>query len=301
MRIPVFAAAFILAASFSGGAMAGMPVKQKMTCPIGGKGFEFTTTASYSIFGERPDGKPFGSWSFPLALPECPDNGLVMYKDYDAAEVAKLEPLIASDAYQALRKDDTQYYRAYWLMREMKLGSESYLWALLQASWEADGKPELKARYQSELVAESAKVAPNAKDLNWVGMEGRAINALRELGRFNDALARLDALPPEVLTAPAGPPAKGEAGEAARARAGWASFFKKLRIAVERKDSASEPFDMLPEREWMNRCRAGEDLSEAQQAYCTAHAAALDEDRAAAAKREQEMKLIGDKREKSGR
>ncbi len=103
MRHLFLALAAALAAA--GPASAGKPVTETMTCPIGGGSFTFTTAASYSTYGERPDGRPFGSWTFPLALPECPDNGLVLYKEYTAEEVAKLEPLVASEAYQALRKD----------------------------------------------------------------------------------------------------------------------------------------------------------------------------------------------------
>src|SRR5687768_13394200 len=139
MRKLVFAAALAAAPLLPAGA--GMPVTRDMTCPIGGAAFKFTTTASHTTFGTRPDGKPFGSWTFPLALPECPDNGLVLYKDYTPEEVARLEPLVASEAYQALRKEDTPYYRAYWLMRAMELVPERYLWALLQAGWEAEAKP----------------------------------------------------------------------------------------------------------------------------------------------------------------
>lgn len=61
---------------------AGFPVSQRMTCAIGGERFTFTTTPSYSIWGGRPDGRPFGSWHFPLDLPECPSNRLILYKDF---------------------------------------------------------------------------------------------------------------------------------------------------------------------------------------------------------------------------
>src|SRR5215213_996323 len=129
MRNLILAAAVAVSCLPPASASAGSPVTDRMTCPIGGGSFDFTTTASYSTSGERPDGKPYGSSNFPLAIPECPDNGLVLYKDYTPEEVAKLEPLVASEAYQALRKDDTPYYRAYWLMKQMGLGPERYLWA----------------------------------------------------------------------------------------------------------------------------------------------------------------------------
>ena len=251
-------------------ASAGIPVTQEMTCPIGGKKFQHETTASYSTYGERPDGKPYGSWKFPLALPECPDNGLVLYKDYDAAETAKLEPLVASKAYQELRQE-TPYYRAYWLMREMGLGPERYLWALLQASWEADGKPELRARYLSELAETSAKVEPRPGDLNWIGMEGRAVNALRELGRFEEAKARLAGLPLQSLDVTVPAPAGGNEKQVAEAknRRAWHSFLTKLSTAIERGDSSPEPFNLIPRRVAISRCaNTAQTLDQHQRAFC---------------------------------
>ena len=303
MRKLARGAVLVAATLAAGAAMAGTPVTEKMKCPIGGKEFSFSTTASYTIFGTRADGKPFGSWTFPLALPECPDNGLVLYKEYDAAEVAKLEPLVASEAYQALRKEDTPYYRAYWLMREMGLGPANYLWALLQASWEADPKPELRARYLAELAEASAKVDPNPSDLNWVGMEGRSINALRELGRFDEALSRLDKLPASALAAPAAAPAGDKAAaEAARARKGWSDYFAALRKVIERKDPSSEPFELLPRRAALGRCIDGGDaLGEHQRAFCEGEAAAVAELRAARDKQKAELEALSKSREASGR
>jgi hypothetical protein len=301
MRPLALTAYLVLTAVPLSAAAAGTPTTKKMTCPIGGKEFDFRTTASYSTSGERPDGKPYGSWTFPLPLPECPDNGLVLYKEYDAAEVARLEPLVASEAYRALR-EDTPYYRAYWLMREMGLGPETYLWALLQASWEADERPELKARYQTELAEASAKVPADPGSLNWVGMEGRAINALRELGRFDDALARLDKLPASVLRPPTPAAAAGKGSETARSRKGWADYFTALRAAIARKDAASEPLDLLPRREALSRCIEGVDrLGEHGRSFCAEQSAAVEDLRAARARQEAELKALSTDREKSGR
>jgi hypothetical protein len=291
MRPWVFAA--LAAASVLTGTRgdAGTPVTQTMTCPIGGASFEFKTTASYSTSGERPDGKPYGSWTFPLALPECPDNGLVLYKEYDAGEIAKLEPLIASEAYQALRKEDTQYYRAYWLMREMGLGPERYLWALLQAAWEADARPELRARYLAELAEKSGAVEPRPTDLNWVGMEGRAINALRELGRFDEALARLEKLPLATLQA-----------DSRKDRQHWAAWFRNLRPLIERKDSSSEPFEMIPRNLAVSRCIEQVDtLDETRRGFCEKEATAVAELKAARQSQEEELQALQKSREQSGR
>ena len=292
----LFTAAAVAALAFAAGpAAAGMPVTETMTCPIGGGSFSFTTTASYSTFGERPDGKPYGSWTFPLALPECPDNGLVLYKDYTPEEVARLEPLVASEAYQALRKEDTPYYRAYWLMKAMELGPERYLWALLQASWEAEARPELRKRYLAELAEASAAVPARPGDLNWIGMEGRAINALREIGRFDEASARLAKVPL------AGLEAAGETPEA-KSRRGWHAFFTALKPVIERRDSSIEPLDMLPRTVAFGRCLDRADtLAEADKAFCTKESAGVDELRAARAKMDKEMQALQQSREASGR
>ena len=285
-------AAFALAAV---PASAGKPVTETMTCPIGGGSFSFTTTASYSTYGERPDGKPYGSWTFPLALPECPDNGLVLYKDYTPDEVARLEPLVASEAYQALRREDTPYYRAYWLMKAMDLGPERYLWALLQASWQAQDRPDLRKRYLAELAEASAAVPARPDDLNWIGMEGRAINALRELGRFDEASARLAKVPLARLEA------AGETPEA-KSRRGWHGFFTAIGPAIERGDSSIEPLDMLPRSVAFGRCLDQADkLAEADKAFCTKESAGVDELRSARARMDKEMKALTQSREASGR
>lgn len=295
MRNLFLAAAVAALALAAGTASAGAPVTETMTCPIGGGSFPFTTTASYSTYGERPDGRPFGSWTFPLALPECPDNGLVLYKDYTPDEIARLEPLIASEAYQALRKEDTPYYRAYWLMKSMSLGPERYLLALLQASWEAEPRPDLRKRYLAELAEVSAAVPPSPSDLNWIGMEGRAVNALRELGRFDEASARLAKLPL------AGLEAAGESQEA-KSRRGWHSFFTAIKPVIERGDSSIEPLEMLPRSVAFGRCLDRADtLGETDKAFCAKHSAGVDELRVARAKMAKEMEALQQSREASGR
>jgi hypothetical protein len=297
MRNLFLAAAFALAPA---AAPAQAPAAQTMTCPVGGGSFSFTPTSSVTATGERPDGKPFGSTTFPVAVPECPDNGLVLYKDYTPEEVARLEPIVKSDAYQALRKEDTPYYRAYWLMKAMGLPPERYLWALLQASWEADRKPELRKRYLTELAEASAAVPAKPGDLNWIGMEGRAINALRELGRFDEALARLDKVPLAGLNVPA--PAGGESAAQARIRRGWFAFFTALRPAIERKDSSIEPLDLLPRSVAVERCvEAAGKLDEAGRAVCEKESAAVAKIKAERDRLAKEMEALRQSREASGR
>ena len=299
MRRLILAAAFAAAPLAAAGAA---PTSQAMTCPIGGASFTYTRPAPQSVPGTRPDGKPYGAVA-PPPLPECPDNGLVLYKEYSAEEVAKLEPLIASPAFQAMRESDTQYYRAYWLMKEMGLAPEDYLWVLLQASWQADGKPELRARYLGELVEASAKVPPNPSSLNWVGMEAHAINALRELGRFDEARSRIDmvSLQPLDVQIPTGA-ASNPAVQAARKRRTWLSFLKTLKTVIERKDSSLEPLELLPRAVALDKC-IDEEASQTGPAksFCEGQAtviASVKENRARLAR---EMEALRTSRETSGR
>ncbi|HYW14582.1 MAG TPA: hypothetical protein VE891_00320 [Allosphingosinicella sp.] len=304
MRSLVLSAAVAVLAFPAVGAL-GAPIPARaMTCPIGGGSFQFQPIAPPVVAGERPDGRPVGGMKFPIALPECPDNGLVLYKEYDPGEVAKLKPLMESEAYAALRKDGTQYYRAYWLMREMGQPPERYLWALTQATWEAESKPELRKRYLEELVEASAKVPPRPGDLNWIGMEGRAINALRELGRFDEALARLDKVPLAGLDAPAptGAEATSQAVAQARSRRGWRTYFTAIRPAIERRDSSIEPLDLLPRRVAADRCidEPGK-LDPAGRAFCKKEASMVASVRSARDKQAKEAEALRRSREASGR
>ena len=300
MRRLILAAAFAAAPLAAAGAA---PTSQAMTCPIGGASFTFTTNDPGAVIGTRPDGRPYGVSAFPAPLPECPDNGLVLYKQYTPDEVAKLEPIVASDAYKALRAADTSYYRAYWLMKQMGLGPEDYLWALLQASWQADDRPELKARYLAELVEGSAAAEPRPDDLNWIGMEARSANALRELGRFDEAIARIDRIPTASLDVrvPLGQ-AADPAVRQAKSRRAWLDFVKDLRAAIERKDQSPEPLDLIPKAVALDRCITAQAiLNASDSAFCRRESAAVDALRAKRDQSAREAEALRQSREASGR
>jgi hypothetical protein len=294
--------ALLVVASQAAGA-APAPAARVMACPVGGASFTYRPAAPAVPSGERPDGRPYTSGVAPPPLPECPDNGLVLYKDYEPDEVAKLEPIIASEAYQALRKNDVQYYRAYYLMKAMGLGPEDYLYVLLQASWQADDRPELRRRYLAELAEVSAKVPARPKDLNWIGMEGRAVNALRELGRFDEAAARLAKVPLKALDVAAPAPLDSSpAARDARVRRAWLAYFKAMKPALDRKDASLDPFDLLPRNVALGRCLdATAALDEAQKAWCEKGSADVEALRLARAKAEAEAKALQRPREESGR
>lgn len=265
LSLVTFAAATGLAALLvpAAAAAAGFPVTQEMRCPIGNRSFTFTTTASYSTWGARPDGKPFGSWTFPLALPECPDNGLVVYDRFEPDEVRRLGPLLASAEYQALRRSgDTSYYRAYWLMRRMGETVPVQLWYLVQAGWQAENGSPLRRRYLEELVARGPELG-EPRDEVGLAMRARVINALRELGRFDEALAMIRATPLEIA----------RDSEDVRARDDWRGHYATLERIVARGDSSVEPIDQIGRREAARRCAETDALSETDRALCREYGA----------------------------
>ncbi|MFP5296992.1 MAG: hypothetical protein ACLGG3_06675, partial [Alphaproteobacteria bacterium] len=67
-RALILAALAAAATGAAAPASAATPLTQTMTCPIGGASFTHITTGSDSVSGERPDGKPYGSGTFPAAL-----------------------------------------------------------------------------------------------------------------------------------------------------------------------------------------------------------------------------------------
>lgn len=255
-----------------GSAQAGTPVRTKLTCPVGGERFVHTDTASYSTWGSRPDGKPYGSWTFPMPLPECPKNGLVVFKDFSAAEKRKLARLIASPEYLALRKTDTPHYRAAWLARALNPGAPDSTWLLQQAGWEADESPSLRARYLRELVA-AAAVNPQPKDLmERLVLRTRVVNALRELGEFDKALAELRAIsvPATVPLSPDDAEEGYTPEDAEENRQGLLQFMKGLEVVIARRDAAPEPLDLIPVRAAAFKCLDAAEAKQALDPLCAA-------------------------------
>lgn len=209
------------------------PVTRTLTCPVGGERFTFTTLSAYATWGQRPDGKPYGSWVFPAPLPECPRNGLVLYRDFTRDERARLPAILTGVDFTALRQGEGAYYRAAFLEHALSPRSPVIAWLLLNATWETEDGSLRKARYQDEFVDAVRVLAAEAPPAERFALQVRAANALRELGRFEDARAALTALPRETLTADP-------------AAAQWTTFLEGLERAIARGDRSPEPLDLIP-------------------------------------------------------
>ena len=264
MRLGILAASAAMLVPLAS-AQAGFPVSEEMTCPIGGERFTFTTTGSYSIWGYRPDGKPYGSWEFPLDLPECPSNRLIVYKEFSADELERLEALLARPEYRALG-DEAQYYRLHWLLREMGAPASDHLWALVQAGWQAEPGSARRNRYLEEFAGRMAAGTGEPQSVVDFAMRGRWINALRELGRFDEASALLARTSLDPLRR------ASDDEDERRNRESWIGYFELLGRLVERRDQGAEPLDGIPDNVAFAYCvdQPGR-LTEWDRAFCEAH------------------------------
>ena len=216
-------------------------------CPIGGERFPFNELGSISAFGGLPDGMPIGSGRFPIALPQCPGNGLVMYKDYSKEEIARLTPVVVSAEYRAWRAADTPYYLAYRLA--VALGDRSAPWLLLSATWEAKerGEADPRARrYDAEFVTAIAALPADYDTREAMALTARAANALRTLDRFEEA----ERMRAGIRVDPALFAGEG----AAREREGWTGYLAKLAAPIARRDVSRAPVDLIGDDQAVFRC-----------------------------------------------
>lgn len=223
-----------------GAARAEVPARERMVCPVGGQAFTHLGYAAYSTYGQRLDGKPFGSTDFPLRIPVCP-NGFIIYKapgDFSETQVAALASFIETSEFRALAEHST-YYRASRLARVAGEPAATQAWLMLSASWQVDGSAQLFATYQAEFLSladEAVTQLPRTSPQWWL-LQFRAANAERQLGRFEASAARLSALPMDELAA-----LQPEDGEEV---AEWAEGFRRavatLRGLIAGQDASVEP------------------------------------------------------------
>lgn len=232
----------------------------EMTCPVGGQRFTAVTTTMWSITGQRPDGKPYSEVPFPRPLPECPDNGLVVFADFTPAEIAELANWIATPVYQSMRKTESSFYRAYWLAVKIHRSQAEAVAQLMPAIWEAkendrnDPKRPATTRYQRVLIEAANTLSPTVSvdDRGWI--KARAANALREMGKFDAAEKMREAAAAEQ---PATPPA------------GLSKYLDKLKAVIARHDRSDDPLDMIPDVQAALICRDGHRNDAFDRAYCS--------------------------------
>lgn len=227
---------------------------RQFTCPLGGK--EFSQDVGYAGFPLEtlPDGSWLGDIAIDAQIPVCPDNGLVILPDYAAiaesdaqgmvyggysdAELALLPALIADPEYVSL-KADGRHAQAYWLATRLDRPAAERFHLLQRATWAALA-PELRRKLVARLVGDGPGLiaASDMPDAWKHGAGYYIVNGLRELGRFDEALAMLETLESEgAALAPADP--DDIFGEA---------LGPKIRLAVAGRDDGRFPIEMLGNR-----------------------------------------------------
>jgi hypothetical protein len=280
MRIASLCLLTAAALTFGCPAYAGTPYEETVTCPVGGEKFEHTYTGSYSTFGSRPDGKPYGSWTFPMPLAVCPKNKLPIYDEFSKEEVAKLQPLVGSEEFRRIASANTPYFTAAWLMERTGRPANDIAWMILQASWEADRDAALKRRYQEDYVARITALPKGEKLSDWLVFQARAANGMRELGRFADSVALIDRIKPEAQLALEAAKRNAKSAkpdnEEVESAQYLLAFLDKLRRAADGRNPSSEPLMLIPVMAAQYKCKEGRDGLTAQD---KADCAALPQDR----------------------
>lgn len=267
-RILLAIAAFALHASASAAPAkpAGL-LAQPFTCPL--TGTAFTQDVGYSTFPlvTFPDGSYPGDEQVNTQVPVCPDDGLVLlpdfstpeedsgggltYRTYSQAELVKLPALIADPAYAAL-KADGRYAQAYWIATQLGRPTHERFYMLQRATWgtaDAALRRKLVAQFVAEapaLIDASGKSIPEKQVLRVY-----IVNGLRELGRFDEALALVQQVfAPSPSVAEAVDPDEMFEAE---------SIAASMLNAIEEKDMDRFPVGLMP-RKWANVVCNGKDM-----------------------------------------
>lgn len=239
--------------------------RREFTCPVGGA--KFTQDVGFSTYPlvTFPDGSYPGDDRIETEIPICPENGLVLipdfvamnapgtsrmiYSEYSSAELARLPALIGDPAYSAL-KADGRHVQALWLATRLGRPALVRFMLLQRATWAATD-PGLRKRLVERFVAEGPALI-EAADMPDHGMRRvryYIVNALRELGRFDEALALIDSIerggPP--VPAPADPDSLYGPGD----------YASRMRAVIAAKDMDRFPVALMPDK-WAASVCGGE-------------------------------------------
>lgn len=189
--------AAVAALTATSAAEAGIPVTVQVACPLTGENFNFETTASYSTWGRDLDGLPQGSWTFPLAIPQCPGTRFPALEDLTPEQIEAARLLVETPEYQAIQGEAPYYVLAH-VMDALDMGEPAdHAWNLLQATWQAREDAATYGRYAAELSESWDAAAPGFRQESpedWAWIETFVANVERQAGRADAASARLDAL-----------------------------------------------------------------------------------------------------------
>lgn len=217
----------------------------KKTCPVGGEKFKAYDIGSSTSWGQRPDGREYGTLPiWPLIV--CPKNGFVIFDDeFSKDELKKLTEAVSSPEYKVMvQNDEARHFRAWWLATKIDRPLRQRVGLLMQASWDSDDIPERKQRYQQEFATLSAQLDLNkSTDTENFWLSLRGANALRELGKFENAMDR-------ILLLKAAPSYPTEVDE----KEGADLLIDGLSSLVKDRNAFNEPTNLVPKNIAEKRC-----------------------------------------------
>jgi hypothetical protein len=199
-RAAAFLVVLPLALAASGAASAMTMAEREVTCPLTGEKFKTHVIASYTQFGVRLDMRPYGAMMAPAPIPKCPGSGFPVFREnFSGAELTTLRALVETAEYKAARAAHTDYYMVVWIERRLGVAVEPWRLALtlLRAAWQAEGgDPARLAAYRAEArdAFDAAAAEAGAPAERKLTAQLLAAEMDRLLGRFDKALARLEAL-----------------------------------------------------------------------------------------------------------
>ena len=180
-------------------------------------------------------------------FPECPSNGLPMYRTFTADELKRLPTLLKDPAFLALRKGTPQPMRIHWLATQFGDSPEQRLVLAIPAVYLArTSRIRKRARqlvanafaevpfgfsFKEHSQLDSGKPIPLADKIDFRMIY---VHTLRTLGEFDKALAELNALPVSELNGTVPDPIEGPVeGEGENA---WRPVLNQDEIDERKKD-----------------------------------------------------------------
>lgn len=173
-------------------------------CPIDGETFKAPTSMSYTVFGQRLDGRPYGALPVPPLRPFCPASGFMMYKErFSETEIVALRALVASPEWQRWRASETPYFLG--ALAAEHLGEPPLLLACLfqEAAWGAEGDAARHPRYLRAAIERLERFHDSlaAEDEIRLIVRLRVAEMQRQAGNFAAATGLLDSLPMDRIAA----------------------------------------------------------------------------------------------------
>lgn len=242
------------------------PGSRSFACPISGTKFEQRVDHPHCPLVQFPDASHMGDEFIDTQIPECPDNKLLIlpdfsveppagqtlvYHEYGPSELQQLPGLLTSAEWAALLRA-SRHQRAYWLATKLGRPANDRIQLLIRSQWATAASPTLHRSALQQLVREipglivEAKLKPEEA----VVAQFLRVNALRELGQFEEASATLDALEREGMRAlgPNDPDALFSPGD----------YGEKMRAVIAAGDDDRFAVDLLPDNFARRICGSAE-------------------------------------------